>query len=212
MQQVWGLLNGLQVIVHMPLLGVVLPGESKDLLDMFTEIANLDLIPNLDSIYDNTFVMPEEDEEDPELESYAESGYESHYFVNNAGSLLLFILLQLFLVLMVAFCMPCPAMCNCCKRPYLRFKHWVLFNPILRLLLEATLDFSFSIFIQRVTLDKEDLLSEGSDDKDSLAGIKFTSFNEVMLWAFLATLGLLPIGIVIFLCCNWKRLEEKAFK
>eukprot|EP00354_Favella_ehrenbergii_P000411 CAMPEP_0170472884 /NCGR_PEP_ID=MMETSP0123-20130129/14861_1 /TAXON_ID=182087 /ORGANISM="Favella ehrenbergii, Strain Fehren 1" /LENGTH=71 /DNA_ID=CAMNT_0010741493 /DNA_START=208 /DNA_END=423 /DNA_ORIENTATION=+ len=71
MQQVWGLLNGLQVIVHMPLLGVVLPGESKDLLGIFTEIANLDLIPNLDSIYDDTFVMPEEDEEDPELESYA---------------------------------------------------------------------------------------------------------------------------------------------
>ena len=55
MQQVWGLLNGLQLIVHLPLLGIALPDTSKSLLETFTDIANLNLIPNLDSFYANTF-------------------------------------------------------------------------------------------------------------------------------------------------------------
>jgi len=93
MQQVWGLLNGLQLMVHLPLLGIILPDESQSLLDTFTEIANLDLIPNLDGIYSDTIGMPEEEEEDLSMDTYKQSGYESHYFSKNAGSLLIFILL-----------------------------------------------------------------------------------------------------------------------
>lgn len=39
------------------------------------------------------FEMPEEDEDNPELSDYADTGYESQYFVKNTGSLLVFILI-----------------------------------------------------------------------------------------------------------------------
>lgn len=103
-------------------------------------------------MYGKIFEMPEEDEENPDLVEYSETGYESQFFIKNAGSLLIFILLQAILIIIVAVSTPCPAICDCCKRPYLRLKNWVIFSPVLRLLLEATLDFSFSIFIQRVTI------------------------------------------------------------
>ena len=51
MQQIWGLLNGLQIIVHLPLLGIELPDLSQDLIGNFVEIANLNLIPDLDGFY-----------------------------------------------------------------------------------------------------------------------------------------------------------------
>lgn len=62
---------------------------------MFLEIANLELIPNLEAIYSEgmIFEMPEEDEDNPELSDYADTGYESQYFVKNTGSLLVFILI-----------------------------------------------------------------------------------------------------------------------
>ena len=81
-------------------------------------------------------------------ESLSSVGYESKFFTKNAGSLLFIIALQPILILLVFLCSPMARACSCCKKLLIKLEEWLKFNPLLRLLLEATLDFSVSIFIQ----------------------------------------------------------------
>ena len=148
MQQVWGLINGLQVFVHLPTLGVLFPEPAQELVDYIVGIANFDLIPNLDNYYGELFEKPDEDE-DNMISKFVDTGYESRYFIINAGSLFVFFLLLLVLIALLPACLLCTRLCTCCKKPFAKFKKWLFINPLIRFLLEATLDFGFSIFIQR---------------------------------------------------------------
>jgi len=148
MHSLWITLNGLQIVVHLPLLGIMLPQENQDKIDLFTELANINLIPSLENAYEAAFVLPDEgDVEEEKFQVFAVAGYDSHYFLLNAGSLFIFILLQLLLILLLPVCLPCKRCCSGCETKLGRWKRYLLFGPILRLLLEATLDFSLSIFI-----------------------------------------------------------------
>ena len=151
--------------------------------------------------------MPEEEEEDPKLKTYEQSGYESHYFMKNAGSLLVFILLQVALILLLVLCKPCSALCKCCKSTHGKVSNWLFFNPLLRLLLEATLDFSFSIFIQTSLMQE----NEDEEEKEKSVSEKFIQYNDSMVWIFIVVIGIMPIFVSIFLCCNRKKLQEPDF-
>ena len=89
---------------------------------------------------------PEEDEEQM-VQVFVDTGYESQFFVRNAGSLLVFMLIFIVALACLPACMICTRLCPCCKSPVERLKKKIVFNPFIRILLEATLDFSFSIFI-----------------------------------------------------------------
>ena len=86
------MINGLQIFVHLPMLGVKFPGAAQDVVSNMNDIATLDLVPT-EQIIEATFAeMPDEDEEDLPQE-LQDSGYGSKYFMNNAGTLLLMLLL-----------------------------------------------------------------------------------------------------------------------
>jgi hypothetical protein len=197
---VWGLINGLQVFVHLPTLGVLFPDPSQDLVDKIVEIANLDLIPNLNVFYSNHLKVPEEDE-DAMSQVFVDTGYESKFFVKNAGSLYVFMLVLLvFLACLPAFTL-CTRLCTCFNRPLNWLKGRLMFNPIIRILLEATLDFGFSIFIQRTTLEDSEVKEE----------TLFTTINTISLWFCLVLFSILPIAIATFLCCNFEKLHTEEY-
>ena len=81
------------------------------------------------------------------LQGLVETGYESEYFVLNAGSMLLFFLILLILFVALAVCLPCITFCNCCRKLHAKLKSWLMYNPVLRLALESSLDLSFAILI-----------------------------------------------------------------
>ena len=148
LNQVWGMINGLQIFVHLPMLGVKFPGAAQDVVEYMIDIATLDLIPT-EQIIEATFEeLPDEDEDDLP-EELQDTGFESKYFINNAGTLLLFFLLQVLFFALLLFVTPCSKAFPICKKPVGKMQSWLLYNPILRLLLEATLDFSFCVFIQQ---------------------------------------------------------------
>ncbi len=64
------------MFVHLPTLGVSFPDPSQNLIDKIVEIANLNLIPNLDLFYTNYMDSPEEDEEKM-VQVFVDTGYES---------------------------------------------------------------------------------------------------------------------------------------
>ena len=45
------MINGLQIFVHLPMLGVEFPGAAKDVVSYLIDIATLDLVPT-DDIYE----------------------------------------------------------------------------------------------------------------------------------------------------------------
>ena len=46
----WGLINALQMIVHMPFLNIIIPVNAKLVYDMLYEMATFDIIPT-EAIY-----------------------------------------------------------------------------------------------------------------------------------------------------------------
>lgn len=67
LSQLWGLINGLSLFVHLPLLGVDLPSHTLELLNFLIEIAQFD-------VFENEFVygglVPFETEDEGLMEKY----------------------------------------------------------------------------------------------------------------------------------------------
>ena len=131
---------------------------------------------------------------------FVDTGYESQFFVRNAGSLFVFMIVFIVVLACLPACLICARLCTCCKSLHERIKKKLVFNPFIRILLEATLDFSFSIFIQRTTLDKE-------IEEQSL----FETVNTIALWFCIVLFSILPIAIAIFLCYNFEKLNSERF-
>jgi len=54
MAQIWGMINGIQLLVHLPILAVDFPIFSQIFIDQLITIATFDLI-DTDSMFDSTF-------------------------------------------------------------------------------------------------------------------------------------------------------------
>ena len=76
---------------------------------------------------------------------------------------------------------------------------WLLYNPIIRLLFEATLDFSFSIFIQQKMLSENTMEQESSE---------FENVNNFMFWFFMVLIAAMPLALLTFLCVYFKDLNK----
>ena len=62
LQQVWSMINGMQLFVHVPMLGVPLPETSENLIGQLVNIATLDLLPT-DIVYEGVFDdLPDEED------------------------------------------------------------------------------------------------------------------------------------------------------
>ena len=127
---------------------------------------------------------------------FTNSGYDSQYFVRNAGTLFLFFIIVLSLFILLLVLIPCVDCHICCYKFQKRYKRWIMFNPLIRLLLEAALDFSFSVFIQ------QRLQSDGIGTDDSK--LFFSKINGVLVWTFLIIFCTMPLAIVVFLFINFK--------
>ena len=102
LSQVWGLINGLQLFVHIPLFKLSLPANAQVLINELITIATFDLVePEL--MIGWIIGFPEEDENDLDA-AFVESGYESKYMVNLLGFgfvILTFILLVMIVLLIM---------------------------------------------------------------------------------------------------------------
>ena len=92
MSQVWGMINGMQLFVNLPLFDIVFPAYSQGATKAMITIATFDVMPT-----DDVFAAvdaPEEDSFDPKFESV---GYEATSFTQNLGTMFLTVLVMLFI-------------------------------------------------------------------------------------------------------------------
>lgn len=191
--------------MHIPLLGTPLPDVSSKWIDNIIWLASLNILP-MGMIYSNTLTLPVEYPKDMDS-NFLKTGYSSRYFMLNAGSMFVYFCIDVILLVLLIVFLPCAKICQCCRARHDKYKKNLMFNPIIRMVLEASLDFSFAVFIMwTLVVTKDD---ENRNNPETQA---FVMFNTYVVWTFLVIFSALPIFITIFLCCNFKRLKDKDFE
>lgn len=149
LSQIWSMINGMQIFVHLPLFQVGFDNYfySNEVLKKIIEIANFEVLPVGDLI---ELVLPAPESEDEEyLESAENIGYEAHSTVGNLGALFAILIMTLTLPPTMAIAM------RFCKRHSARInsKYESLTNALygnmfIRYLLEACLEISICVFLE----------------------------------------------------------------
>ena len=99
MQYLWGMINALQLIVHLPLMSFNFPANAKFIFTLFIELTQFDIIPN-DFLGTSIFSFDEPEPYSPRFESM---GYESKNVIENLGSLFVYIVVFSSLIFIVVF-------------------------------------------------------------------------------------------------------------
>ena len=105
MSQVWGMINGLQIIVNFPLFRATFPDLSGMMVESLITIATFDVLPSGDVI-DETLLPPADDEQD--MEKFNDIGFESNYMIINLGTMFLMFVIMLTL----PACLICTGPCR----------------------------------------------------------------------------------------------------
>ena len=61
LNQLWSMMNGLQIFVSMPLMNVKFPANANSFIVFLVDIANFDILPT-DIVFEYIFTFPEDDE------------------------------------------------------------------------------------------------------------------------------------------------------
>jgi len=84
---IWSMIRAQQIIVHLPLTNIVLPGNAAYFFSFLMNIAAFDIIPT-DELFDELFKY--ENKEPPTIQ-FGALGYETVYFIRNLGPVFVFI-------------------------------------------------------------------------------------------------------------------------
>ena len=94
LNQIWGMINNLQLIVHLPLINVIFPGNAFMIFDYMIPIATFDFAPT-DAFYPLIFTQLEE--RDAWSNKFDRLNYGSMYLIMNMGTLFGFFVWELLL-------------------------------------------------------------------------------------------------------------------
>jgi hypothetical protein len=151
--QVWGLISGMQLVVHMPLFNVEMPDSTMSLFSELIKIATFDLpYVNVEEIFGQES-LPESEkiftyEEDEDFEFVLqELGYESHYMAVIMGSIYIFMLGSFVGLLLILLLYPFITKFGWAKRLQNWLKGQLIWNFMIRLYLMSSLELSFAIVL-----------------------------------------------------------------
>lgn len=115
LQMLWGMINSLQLIVHLPVFSLNFPANGSQLLTKLIEVSSFSLLP-MDHINNLVFNFTETDALNP---TFDDIGYNTVNFLENLGSLFIFMLILPFQYL-IKYIFHFSRDIKCCKKikPY----------------------------------------------------------------------------------------------
>mmetsp|Transcript_26104 Transcript_26104/g.34906 ORF Transcript_26104/g.34906 Transcript_26104/m.34906 type:complete len:154 (-) Transcript_26104:1104-1565(-) len=137
MAQVWGMINGLQIIVMLPLFMINFPQLSFTVIESLITIATFDAFPT-ELVYEATIEPPEDDEQ--ALEKFENIGFEANFMILNLGTLFLIFIILLILPCFLFFTKPCKNCTKGFKKKHKGMSKSVKGNAYIRFILEGGLD------------------------------------------------------------------------
>ena len=186
MSQIWGMINGMQIYSHMPLMNVEYPMHSKTTVNSILEIASFSVIPTEDGV--NAVLEPPEEDDEYKDSKFEDMGFESFFTVINLGSLFVaFIFLFTFPLIFILLCRPFRNRSKYINNKYQNLSDGLHGNMIVRYILEACLDIALCIGLQ------VHYYAENVD------GAKLFDFDDFFFTVNTIITAILGILIVIFL-------------
>jgi len=190
---VWGMINTLQLAVHLPLFSVLLPASTVTFYSTLMGVANFNVVPVSDIIEDT---LPFNEEEQPHTVNFMMMGYERENSILNLG--MVFILLVLGLIVIAAVkLLDSLNMFKHCKKIKAFLEKNFLYSFLIRLFIEGYLELSICAFVNFKTLNFE------------YGGNAIASVFSISL---IIGVMLFPSVTTVFLIKEMHSLEELDFK
>ena len=202
LQNLWGGINALQLIAHLPMNNVLFPGNVYYVFDVLIQVVSFDLYAPADYI-DFGFT-----ETDPYSENFEWVGYETHNFIECLGSIVIFLflivlknLLSLFFMLLglirITCCCKC---CGKCRRSLIQSKD-AFISSWIQFLLEVFFELLIS---SMVGLKLYGILNETGEEKSPA-----DKFTLATTWLMTPLIFAFPIFVTWFTLFKARKLAKR---
>ncbi|TNV87552.1 hypothetical protein FGO68_gene2096 [Halteria grandinella] len=189
LQYLWGMINVMQLIVHMPLMNLVFPANAVLFYNFIIDISNFDILP-VDSMENKLFKFTDS----PSQPWFEQLGYNQNPFLQNMGSMMIYVCVYLGLSLSVPFIGYIKGRNSILAKLYTYLRENFFFNSFLRLFLEGYMQFSICSLISTSNA----LWDSSSDRLSTVLGLIFTT-----------CITLFPFLVWILL---WRQLPNLKYK
>ena len=204
--QLWGLINGLSLFVHLPLTGVEIPDKTLAVLGELIKVAQFDMVDNVDAYGAAIPFMEEDDDQLEEIDNFVTTGYESSYaFVNMGTNVIIFTLLFFFMTLLLIL-YPCRKGQGRTGRFHRYCSGTIYWNFWLRMLIQGCLEIGISAMMYITHRQELIELADGSFSSFFVVNDFLSYFSSLLLFI------VLPLFVIVFYCIRFKKLGDKDFK
>jgi hypothetical protein len=192
----WGLINTLQLILYLPLIGVSFPANVKFLYSILIPVAFMDLIPKeytIDLLFDIS-----EDEDSPFNDILEELGYETHSSILNLGSIFTYFLTFLAGALMMLVLKLMGMKSRRIRHAYKYLKKVLMFNAFILLFMEGCMEVVISAYV------------------NLYSNVFYTRSDRISYYfsylALFISLIVMPVGLILVVNMKKKDLEDIYWK
>ena len=147
LNQLWALMNGLQLAVHLPIFNTVFPANANFFISFLISVATFDILPGF--IIPLIFDFPERE---PYSLGLMTCGYGSRYSIGNLGTCFFLILLMIFQAIACFFLSFFKDRYAFAKKHYEKLRTTLFWNVFLRFFFEGYLELCFSVFVSLTDL------------------------------------------------------------
>lgn len=200
MQLLWGMVNTLQLVIHMNMLTLIVPANVQFFFTFIVDIVNFkvfDVKPLINKVFG--FKEDLKKKSDMPLE-FQQTGYDSTNLMKNLGLLFIAIIGLVVIIAFVLLMRLLAKKIEIVNKIVTVISRKLFFNSILRALLEAYLKFSISTWISIKKLDFSTI--DTYEEK----------INVVMTFLFLAVILIFPAFTYFILHKYKSKLEDEDFK
>jgi len=148
--QIWGMINGMNFILHIPALNIDFPSNAFVIIEKILMVAtfdipylNMETIGALYQLPDEDNILMEQDQSNIRA-SLGVLGYGSGYMSNNLGSVYIYMLVMI-------YCLFLSVVLERFQHPILvsvnnKIKDYFMWNFVIRLVIEGYMELCFSIY------------------------------------------------------------------
>ena len=198
MAQVWGMINGMQLIVNLPLFDMVFPSFSQEAVTSLITITTFEVMPT-DEIF-ATIDAPEEEQENP---NFASVGYEAISMILNLGTMFLSLLVMMLIPILLLVTKPCKKKSRWLTKRHTGLTKSLHGNMFIRYLLEGCLDIAICSVLDVV---------HQLESENGLEWSTFQVINNLTIVILGIAVMIFPAWVFIFYCKNFTRWNDADFK
>jgi len=137
LNQVWGMVNNLQIVVHTPLINVQFPANAFLLYDVMISVATFDILPT-DDVY--PYLFPDLPENDAFNDKFDRLQIGSRYLVMNMGTLLLVFTFYVALFIVYPCCNKLGGVLQCARNNATKIRAMLFWSHPIVFIQESYLD------------------------------------------------------------------------